>query len=96
MATYDNFKYFITLVDDLSRFTWMHLLSCKSIALHLIKVFINMVENQFKTTVQIVRSNNGLEFINNETALFFQSKEILHQRSCPYTPQQNGAVERKH
>ena len=28
--------------------------------------------------------------------MYFQSKGILHQKSCPYTPQQNGVVERKH
>lgn len=27
---------------------------------------------------------------------FFQDKEIIHQRSCPYTLQRNGVVERKH
>ena len=34
--------------------------------------------------------------MNQESVLYFQSKGILHQRSCPYTPQQNGVVERKH
>ena len=55
-----------------------------------------MVENQFSTTVKTIRSDNGLEFTSNETTLFFQSKGIIHQKSCPYTPQQNGVVERKH
>jgi len=55
-----------------------------------------MVENQFKTTIKTIKSDSGLEFTNNESAMFFQSKEILHQKSCPYTPQQNGVVERKH
>lgn len=27
---------------------------------------------------------------------FFQSLGIVHQKSCPHTPQQNGVVERKH
>ena len=94
--THDNFKYFITLVDDFSKSTWTHLLSCKSNAFHILKAFILMVENQFNTTVKTIRSDNGLEFTSNETTLFFQSKGIIHQKSCPYTPQQNGVVERKH
>lgn len=27
---------------------------------------------------------------------FFVSRGILHQKSCPYTPEQNGVAERKH
>lgn len=41
-------------------------------------------------------SNNGLEFTSSEAVTFFQSKGILHQKTCPYTLQQNGIVERKH
>ena len=55
-----------------------------------------MVENQFKTNVQFIRSDNGLEFVNQESILYFQSRGKLHQKYCPYTPQQNGVVERKH
>ena len=84
--THDNYKYFITIVDDFSRSTWTHLLSTKSNALQVLKNFVNMIENQFQTTVRIVRSDNGLEFNNNETKFFFESKGIIHQKSCPYTP----------
>lgn len=84
------------MVDDYSRSTWTHLLSYKNNALQVIKAFLSMIENQFDTTLKIIRSDNGLEFINNEAASYFQSKGIIHQKSCPYTPQQNGVVERKH
>ncbi|XP_075075316.1 uncharacterized protein LOC142162690 [Nicotiana tabacum] len=55
-----------------------------------------MVETQFTTSVKCTRSDNGLEFTRSEATLFFQSKGIEHQRTCPYTLQQNGIVERKH
>lgn len=96
VTTHENYKYFITLVDDFSRATWTYLLSCKSNALHIIKAFVNMVENQFKITVKSIRTDNGMEFTSHESTLFFQSKGILHQKSCPYTPQQNGVLEIKH
>uniref|UniRef100_A0A0V0GUF5 Putative ovule protein n=1 Tax=Solanum chacoense TaxID=4108 RepID=A0A0V0GUF5_SOLCH len=44
--TYNNFKYFITIVDDFNRSTWTHLLSSKSNALQSLKTFIAMIENQ--------------------------------------------------
>lgn len=75
--THDNFKYFITLVDDFSKSTWTHLLSSKSNSLHIFKAFILMVENQFKTTIKTIRSDNGLEFTNNESIMFFQNKGII-------------------
>ena len=67
VSTYDNDKYFITLVDDYSRSTWTHLLSTKINALQVLKNIIAMVENQFSTTVKGIRTDNGLEFTNNET-----------------------------
>ena len=95
-SIYDNYRYFITLVDDYSRSTWTQLLSTKSNALQVLKNFTVMVENQFNTTVKSIRTDNGLEFVNNETHQFLLSKGIIHQKTCPYTPQQNSIVERKH
>ena len=83
VSTYDNYKYFITLVDDYSRSTWTHLLSTKSNALQVLKNFIAMVENQFSTTVKGIRRDNGLKFTNNETHQFLLSKGIIHQKTCP-------------
>ncbi|KAM2148308.1 hypothetical protein ACFX1Q_004939 [Malus domestica] len=45
------------------------------------------------TSVQIIRSDNGLEF---KLEQFYALKGIIHQSSCVNTPQQNGVAERKH
>lgn len=84
------------MVDDFSRSTWTQLLSCKSNVLHTIKALICLIKTQFNTIVKAIRTDNGLEFINKETSDFLQDKGIIHQRTCTYTPQQNGIVERKH
>lgn len=86
-------KYFLTIVDDFSRFTWVHLMVSKSQTRSLLVSFINLVANQFNTMVKILRSDNGIEFQMPE---FYQSKGIVHQLSCVETPQQNSVVERKH
>ncbi|XP_019251305.1 PREDICTED: uncharacterized protein LOC109230239 [Nicotiana attenuata] len=88
--THDKYKYFMTIVDDFSRTTWTHLLSSKSNAYQVLKGFFILVENQFGVDVKAVRTDNRLEFTNTETNMLFQSKGIIHQRTCPYTPQQNG------
>jgi len=70
-------------MDDFSRSTETQLLSSKSNALQTLKAFIAMVENQFQTTVKTVRTDNGLEFVNTETTIFFQTKGTIHQKTCP-------------
>jgi hypothetical protein len=86
-------KYFLTIVDDFSRFTWVHLMVSKSQTRYLLVSFINLVADQFNTMVKILRSENGIEFQMPE---FYQSKGIVHQLSYVETPQHNFVVERKH
>lgn len=70
----------------------------KSNAFDMLKSFVTMVETHFNTTIKTVRSNNALELGSSSTGskILFQKKGIIHQTSCPHTPQQNGVVERKH
>ncbi|KAI5323859.1 hypothetical protein L3X38_032932 [Prunus dulcis] len=50
---------------------------------------------QFYARIQVLRSDNDGEFLNHDLNQFLQDHGIIHQRSCPYTPQQNGVAERK-
>jgi transposase InsO family protein len=45
--------------------------------------------------VKKIRSDNGLEFKNLQVEEYLEEKGIKHEFSAPYTPQQNGLVERK-
>ncbi|XP_071704792.1 uncharacterized protein [Rutidosis leptorrhynchoides] len=92
----DGFKYFLTVVDDFSRCVWIYLIKHKDEVTHQIKSFVSFLETQFSKQVKTFRSDIGSEFVNNQTNEFFNSKGILHQTSCVYTPQQNGIVEKKH
>ncbi|KAL2236583.1 UNVERIFIED_CONTAM: Retrovirus-related Pol polyprotein from transposon RE1 [Sesamum indicum] len=55
-----------------------------------------MVRTQFESKVKVLRSDNGSEFTSGVFQYLLHSLGILHKRSCPHTPQQNGVVERKH
>ncbi|KAL5850211.1 hypothetical protein ACOSQ4_008224 [Xanthoceras sorbifolium] len=57
--------------------------------------FVKMIQNQFETKIQIFRTDNGKEFFNNVLNKFLLQEGIVHQSSCPETPQQNGVSERK-
>ncbi|PKU60143.1 Retrovirus-related Pol polyprotein from transposon TNT 1-94 [Dendrobium catenatum] len=55
-----------------------------------------MVEKQFSTHIKIFRSDGGGEYTSTQFQNFLSTNGILHQFSCPHTPQQNGLAERKH
>ncbi|KAG3103598.1 hypothetical protein PC121_g930 [Phytophthora cactorum] len=44
--------------------------------------------------MKCLRSDNGMEFVNNKVADIWQRNGIVHQRTVPYSPQQNGVAER--
>jgi transposase InsO family protein len=45
--------------------------------------------------IKKVRSDNGTEFRNTNIEAFLDEEGIKHEFLVPYTPQQNGVVERK-
>lgn len=82
--------YFLTIVDDFSRATWTYFLPSKHHLCSTIQLFHSYVNTQFQTQIKIIKSDNGTEFLNESFNTFTQSHGIIHQTSCPYTPQQNG------
>ncbi|KAL0398049.1 UNVERIFIED_CONTAM: Retrovirus-related Pol polyprotein from transposon RE1 [Sesamum calycinum] len=55
-----------------------------------------MILTQFDKMIKVVRTDNGLEFLSEQCQSFFLTKGVIHHKTCPYSPQQNGVVERKH
>jgi transposase InsO family protein len=52
-------------------------------------------QNKFELKVKKIRSDNGSEFKNLQVEEYLEEEGIKHEFSAPYTPQQNGVVERK-
>jgi transposase InsO family protein len=75
-------KYCLIIVDDYSRFTWVFFLQEKS-------------HTQESLRIKKIRSDNGTEFKNSQIEGLLEEEGIKHEFSSPYTPQQNGVVERK-
>ena len=76
-------RYFLTFVDDHSRFTWVYLMTHKSDASSLIQSFFNMILTQFKVSIKVFRIDNGPKF---SLSSFYASKCVIHQLSCFETP----------
>ena len=88
-------RYFITLIDDYSRFCTVFFIASKDLAFDKIKEFVEQTENQFGKRVKILRTDRGGEFVNKKMQGYFRNKGIVHQLTCAYTPEQNGVAERK-
>ncbi|CAL9026864.1 unnamed protein product [Prunus brigantina] len=52
--------------------------------------------HKFATSIKTFQSDGGGEFVSKDFQTYLGSKGILHHKSCPYTPEQNGRAERKH
>ncbi|GKD52855.1 retrovirus-related pol polyprotein from transposon TNT 1-94, partial [Tanacetum coccineum] len=96
VPTNRKFRYFLTIVDDCSRGTWVYLLEHKSDVFDALKSFLKFVATQFEKQVKIVRSDNDLEFVKGRCGPYLEIQGIVHQTSCVDRPQQNGRAERKH
>jgi transposase InsO family protein len=87
-------KYCLVIVDDYSRFTWVFFLQEKSQTQETLKRFLRRAQNEFGLRIKKIRSDNGTEFKNSQIEGFLEEEGIKHEFSSPYTPQQNGVVDR--
>ena len=88
-------RYFMLLVDDHTRMMWVYMLKNKAEALIHFKKFKLLIENGKEHGIQVLRTDRGGEFCSNEFRTFCEDNGILRHYTPPYTPQQNGVVERR-
>ncbi|MCO5605585.1 hypothetical protein L7F22_059768 [Adiantum nelumboides] len=90
-----NSLYFVTFIDDFSRFCWVYPLKAKSHVFAVFQHYVSMVENETGCKVQTLRTDRGGEYMSGAFKDSLGKKGIKHQCTMPYTPQQNGVAERK-
>nr|GEU45122.1 hypothetical protein [Tanacetum cinerariifolium] len=87
--------YCLVITDDYSRFTWVFFLATKDETSPILKTFITGLENQLSLKVNVIKSDNGIEFKIFDLNQFYELKGIKREFSVPRTPQQNSIAERK-
>ena len=87
-------KYFITFIDDCTRFCYVYLLNSKDEVVDAFKQYKNEVENQLNLKIKMIQSDRGGEY-ESPFAEICLEYSIIHQTTAPYTPQSNGFAERK-
>nr|GEW26028.1 integrase, catalytic region, zinc finger, CCHC-type, peptidase aspartic, catalytic [Tanacetum cinerariifolium] len=83
------------LVRGLPRFSWVKFLRSKDETPEFVTKFLTQIQVGLNKTVRYIRTNNGIEFVNQIMTEFYEIVGIFHQKSIPRTPQQNGVVERR-
>lgn len=92
--SFSGCSYFVTFIDDFSRKVFVYVIKRKSEVFDCFLRFKAMVEKQTGHSVKVLRTDNGTEYCNKSFARHFAKEGILHQKSAPYSPQQNGLAER--
>lgn len=86
--------YYISFIDDFTRYSWIYFLKEKSDTHKAIKTFVTRVEKQYDAKVKKFRNDNGGEYINDANKNYFSEKGIEVETSPPYSHESNGVAER--
>ncbi|GKF11290.1 putative ribonuclease H-like domain-containing protein [Tanacetum coccineum] len=95
VASVNEKKYVLVIVDDYSRFTWVKCLRSKDEAPNFIIKFLKMIQVRLKVHVRRIRTDNRTDFVNQTLRKYYEKVGISHETSVARSPQQNGVVERR-
>ena len=104
-ASMNGQQYFITFIDDYSRYGYLYLIHEKSQASDVFKTYKAEVENQLNMKIKAVRSDRGGEYYGRNDgsgeqrpgpfARFLEECGIVPQYTMPGSPNMNGVAERR-
>ena len=87
-------RYFVTFIDDFSRYTAVYFMKRKSEVLNKFKEFEAKTTNWAGCRIKTLRTDGGGEYTSDEFQRYLKMKGISHDMSMPYSPQQNAVAER--
>ncbi|GJU68592.1 retrovirus-related pol polyprotein from transposon TNT 1-94 [Tanacetum coccineum] len=95
VASINEKKYILVIVDDYSIYTWTLFLRSKDETPEVLKDFLKMIQRNLQAQVISVQTNRGTKFLNKTLRAYFKEERIKHQTSTPRTPEQNRVVKRQ-
>jgi hypothetical protein len=98
-STYGDFKYFITFIDDYSRYITVTMLQQKSQAYEAFTAYDAMLNNTTGRHVTTLRSDGksnpkGTEYHSKKMKNYCYQHVIHQESSCAHTPEENARAER--
>jgi len=92
-SSYGN-RYFISFIDEKSRYSWVDFMKNRSQALMSFKKFMSEFRMATKRPIQSLRSDNGGEYSSDAFIEFLIESGIHRETTVPHNPHQNGIAER--
>jgi len=87
-------RYFVLFIDDFSRFTAVFTLKHKSEVTDRFLEYQAWAENLHERRIKALRSDNGGEYTSHRFTDILKETGITHEKTAPYSPEQNGVSER--
>ncbi|KAE9109971.1 hypothetical protein PF010_g11340 [Phytophthora fragariae] len=85
--------YAVTFIDDFSRHIMVYFMKMKTEVLEKFKMFRADIENATGRKIKCIRSGNGGKYKGRLFKEYLAKQGIRHEKTVPYTPQQNGLAE---
>lgn len=87
-------EYVLTFTDDYSRYLTTRFLQKKSEVFNEFLKYKTGAENALGLKLKAIQSDNGGEYVNHKFQEYTSRNGIIHRKTVPYCPQQNGIAER--
>lgn len=87
-------RYFVSFIDDWSRFTVVYLIHSKNEVVDCFKFYEAQMTAKFERKISRLASDNGGEYTCREMRSFCKDKGIKQEFTVPFSPEQNGLSER--
>ncbi|KAK0580490.1 hypothetical protein LWI29_002570 [Acer saccharum] len=84
--------YFVTFIDDFSRYVWVYTMNHKDEFLDIFLQWKKMIETQIGRKIKRLISDNGGEYKSDPFMKYCQNEGIIRHFTVPGTPQQNGVA----
>lgn len=92
-SSWSDARYLVMFTDDYTRKSFGYLMKHKSEVLSHFINFKVLVEKQVGLPIKVLRTDGGGEYVNHDFIKYLQQHGIIHQRTIPYCPNQNGVSE---
>ncbi|GBN07657.1 Retrovirus-related Pol polyprotein from transposon TNT 1-94 [Araneus ventricosus] len=87
-------RYFVAFKDDFSKYRTVYLIKEKSEVKEMLSRFLSEMKNAGYMLKELLTDGGG-EFNNSEFPQVIQKESLSHRILMPYTPEQNGVIERE-